>query len=243
MLYGYCHSTDKAFRGTECGPSRLDHWRSWRGLSPLRWDKLFKPPAGTSPEASMKAHAAWMRGEPGNGPIVTCGGDHSASYGALTAVHATHGPAHVIVFDSHVDAYPLTSAKDTLYGNASMWRLMAEQEHTVRIVGVREPLDPDPDLDVRACFSLKEALEGLDDWPLYVSVDVDVLDPSDAPGTSWRVPGTGMRLETLTDMVAALSTSANFVGGDVVEYNPLMDAPDMLTAFTVDSILGSLGVH
>jgi arginase family enzyme len=83
----------------------------------------------------------------------------------------------------------------------------------------------------------KRALEEVKTWcPVYVSFDMDVLDPAFAPGVSHREPG-GMSVREVLEHLHSIT--ATIVGADIVEYNPSRDVSE-LTATVAGKILKEL---
>jgi agmatinase len=161
------------------------------------------------------------------GAVPIClGGDHMVSYPILAGIAAVHGPVNVLHFDAHPDLYedfegdPLSHASPfarimekglarrlVQVGIRTLNRHCREQaeRHGVEIVEMR-------DFEART-VPIPEA-------PLYVSVDLDGLDPAFAPGVSHHEPG-GL---SLRELIAVLHrVSGPIVGADVVEYNPSRD--------------------
>jgi len=174
------------------------------------------------------------------GFVLTLGGDHTVALPMLRAVRAVRGPVAVIHFDAHLDTW------DTYFGAAythgTPFRRAAEEGLLDRTgclhVGTRGPLYTDADLsqDVELGFQVIPAPEvdqlgvtgmaeriaqRVGDRPVYVSVDIDVLDPAHAPGTGTPEAG-GL---TSRELLAALRSFArlNLVGADIVEVAPAYD--------------------
>jgi arginase family enzyme len=83
----------------------------------------------------------------------------------------------------------------------------------------------------------ERALEEVKTWcPVYVSFDMDVLDPAFAPGVSHREPG-GMSVREVLEHLHSIT--ATIVGADIVEYNPSRDVSE-LTAAVAGKILKEL---
>ncbi|WP_438354885.1 agmatinase [Microbacterium sp. CJ88] len=172
--------------------------------------------------------------------LVAVGGDHTVALPLLRAVTRKHGPVAVLHFDAHLDTW------DTYFGapvtHGTPFR-RASEEGLIDLtaschVGTRGPLYSKQDLvdDERLGFSVvtSEFVEeqGLDaaiarvrerigDRPLYVSIDIDVLDPAHAPGTGTPEAG-GLTSRELLRMLRSLS-DAHIVGADVVEVSPAYD--------------------
>ena len=172
--------------------------------------------------------------------IVTIGGDHTVALPLLRAVAAKHGPVAVLHFDAHLDTW------DTYFGapitHGTPFR-RASEEGLIDLtaschVGTRGPLYSKQDLedDARLGFSIVSSeyieehgvesaiariLQRIGDKPLYVSIDIDVLDPAHAPGTGTPEAG-GLTSRELLRILRALG-SQNIVGADVVEVSPAYD--------------------
>ncbi|WP_455903797.1 agmatinase [Microbacterium sp.] len=172
--------------------------------------------------------------------IVTIGGDHTVALPLLRAVAAKHGPVAVLHFDAHLDTW------DTYFGapitHGTPFR-RASEEGLIDLtaschVGTRGPLYSKQDLedDERLGFSIvsseymeehgveagiQRILQRIGDRPLYVSIDIDVLDPAHAPGTGTPEAG-GLTSRELLRILRALGDS-DIVGADVVEVSPAYD--------------------
>ena len=172
--------------------------------------------------------------------LVVIGGDHTIALPLLRVVAERHGPIAVLHFDAHLDTW------DTYFGapvtHGTPFRRASEEglidmEASLH-VGIRGPLYSRDDLrdDSRLGFAiiasheietegLKSAidrmLKRLGDRPVYVSVDIDVLDPAHAPGTGTPEAG-GMTSRELLAMIRALR-GVNIVGADLVEVAPTYD--------------------
>jgi agmatinase len=176
-----------------------------------------------------------------NGHRPVClGGDHSITYPILRAFGSRFKELTIIHFDAHPDLY------DELQGNrlshaCPFARIMEEKlvKHLVQI-GIRtmnghqrEQADrfgveviAMPDLPA---FDRLKKIKG----PIYISFDMDVLDPAFAPGISHREPG-GMSVREVISHLHAIAGA--IVGADIVEYNPKQDV-SQLTAIVGAKIL------
>lgn len=176
--------------------------------------------------------------------IVTIGGDHTVALPLLRAVAAKHGPVAVLHFDAHLDTW------DTYFGapitHGTPFR-RASEEGLIDLtaschVGTRGPLYSKQDLedDERLGFSIVSSeyieehrveaaidriLTRIGDKPLYVSIDIDVLDPAHAPGTGTPEAG-GLTSRELLRILRALR-ERDIVGADVVEVSPAYDHAQM----------------
>jgi len=172
--------------------------------------------------------------------LLTLGGDHTIALPLLRAVKAVHGPVAVVHFDAHLDTW------DTYFGAAythgTPFRRAFEEglldPEGCLHVGIRGPLYGADDLvrDADVGFRVLPATEAdhlgtpgmieaiaarVGDRPVYVSVDIDVLDPAFAPGTGTPEAG-GL---TSRELLAVLRSFAalNLVGADIVEVAPAYD--------------------
>ncbi|MEQ4723403.1 agmatinase [Nonomuraea sp. B19D2] len=172
--------------------------------------------------------------------LVAIGGDHTIALPLLRSVARKHGPVALLHFDAHLDTW------DTYFGaeytHGTPFRRAVEEglldTEALSHVGIRGPLYGKKDLedDRRLGFGILTAADvlrrGLDevidvlrqrigDRPLYVSVDIDVLDPAHAPGTGTPEAG-GLTSRELLEILRGLA-GRNLIGADVVEVAPAYD--------------------
>jgi agmatinase len=164
------------------------------------------------------------------GVPLSLGGDHAITYPLVAALTAKHGPVSILHFDAHPDLY--ADFEGNPRSHASPFARIMEAGHAARLVqvGIRTL--------TRHCHEQAErfgveiipmagfrpdmvaALEG----PLYISIDIDGIDPSEAPGVAHPEPG-GL---TLREVLAVLARQKAFiVGADIVELNPTRDVNDV----------------
>lgn len=184
--------------------------------------------------------------------IVTLGGDHTIALGALRAVARKHGPVALIHFDAHLDTWDSYFGADRTHG--TVFRRAFEEGLLLPgssvHVGIRGPLYDAQDLvdDKNFGFSIIRATDfdrlGVDeivrrvrgrvgDAAVYLSVDIDVLDPAFAPGTGTPEIG-GFTSRELLALVRGLP-GKQLVAADVVEVSPAYDHAEItaLAAATV----------
>ncbi|WP_237570278.1 agmatinase [Mycolicibacterium lacusdiani] len=170
---------------------------------------------------------------------IILGGDHSVALPSLRAAHAAHGPMALVHFDAHLDTWEGFYGADLTHG--SPFRRAYEEglllDRNVH-VGVRGSIYDRKDLVEDAGFGfsvitcrdisslgsdgiVERIIERVGDAPVYVSVDIDVLDPAHAPGTGTPEAG-GMSSRELLEVVRGLD-AVNLVGVDVVEVSPAYD--------------------
>ena len=159
--------------------------------------------------------------------ILALGGDHAVTYPVVRAVAQRWGTISVLHFDAHPDMYP--DYEGNRYSHASPFARILEEGLVQRLVqiGIRSSSPEQAEVarrhgvEVHPAYQL-ERLPRLEfGTPIYVSIDVDALDPAYAPGVSHPEPG-GLSVRQVLDLLFAVRAPA-FVGGDVVELNPLLD--------------------
>ena len=184
--------------------------------------------------------------------LITIGGDHTVALPALRAAARRHGPMAVVHFDAHLDTWDTYFGADRTHG--TVFRRAAEEGLLLpdgsTHVGIRGPLYDAQDLvdDARFGFSVVRASdfdrlgvaevvgrvrERAGDAPIYLSIDIDVLDPSAAPGTGTPEIG-GFTSRELLALLRALPGD-QIVAADVVEVSPPYDHAEItsLAAATV----------
>jgi agmatinase len=182
----------------------------------------------------------------GHRKVVAIGGDHTIALPMLRSVTKVHGPVALVHFDAHLDTWntyfnaPVTHG--TIFRRAFEEGLLVE-DHSIHI-GIRGPLYTAGDLgdDRRFGFRTIRATdledmgvptvigainERVDDLPVYLSIDIDVLDPAFAPGTGTPEAG-GLTSRELLRALRGL-TGLNIVGADVVEVAPAYDHAEITT--------------
>jgi agmatinase len=191
--------------------------------------------------------------------IVTIGGDHTVALPLLRAVAEQHGPVALVHFDAHLDTW------DTYFGapytHGTPFRRAVEEGlldlGVSAHVGIRGPLYAAQDLidDQQLGFAIVStedvARRGVDaavdrvrarvgDRPVYVSIDIDVLDPAHAPGTGTPEPG-GLTTRELQMILRGL-VGLSLVGADVVEVAPAYDHAELTTIAAANVVYELLGL-
>ncbi len=157
---------------------------------------------------------------------LSLGGDHAVTYPLVAAIAAKHGPVSILHFDAHPDLY--ADFEGNPRSHASPFARIMEAGHATRLVQLgirtlthhcREQADRfGVEIIPMASFHPDKVpvLEG----PLYISIDLDGIDPSEAPGVAHPEPG-GL---TVREVLAVLAKQkAQIVGADIVELNPNRD--------------------
>ena len=201
----------------------------------------FDIPAAMS---QVRDHAAELI--TGDRKVVAIGGDHTIALPMLRAVAAQHGPVALVHFDAHLDTwdtyFDAPTTHGTIFRRAFEEGLLIE-DHSIH-VGIRGPLYGEADLaddrrfgfrtirasdvdDLGIAGTTEAIVDRVGDLPVYLSLDIDVLDPSAAPGTGTPEMG-GLSSRELLRVLRGL-TALHLVGADVVEVAPAYDHAEMTT--------------
>lgn len=191
--------------------------------------------------------------------VIALGGDHTVALPLLRATTRVHGPVALLHFDAHLDTWdsyfgePITHG--TIFRRAFEEGLLIEDKSMH--VGIRGPVydrddftrDHEFGFQILRCsdidtIGVPEAIarvrSRIGDAPVYVSIDIDVLDPAFAPGTGTPEFG-GLYSRELLQMVRALR-GLNIVGADVVEVLPAYDHADMTTLAAATLVFDLMGL-
>jgi len=174
--------------------------------------------------------------------LLALGGDHAITYPIVRAQVRVHGPLTILHLDAHPDLYD--QFEGSRFSHACPFARVMEGGLAARLVqvGVRTTNRHQDEqarrfgvetIDMRAWVGgARPELAG----PLYVSIDLDGLDPAFAPGVSHPEPG-GLTVRDAIGLVQALPEPP--VGADVVEFNPSRD-PLGLTAHAAAKLVKEL---
>lgn len=165
-----------------------------------------------------------------NHPMIFFGGDHSVSYPLIDAFSEKFENLHILHFDAHADLYD--NFDNNPYSHASPFARIMEQGRVKSLtqVGIRTLNTHQKQQAEKFNVHIIEMKNFSQDFlqtlqgPLYISVDLDVLDPAFAPGVSHHEPG-GMQTRQLLDIIQQIKVP--IVGADIVEYNPVRDLHNM----------------
>ncbi|MBI4149760.1 arginase family protein [Candidatus Woesearchaeota archaeon] len=183
---------------------------------------------------------------------IALGGDHSITYALFRGFCQRYRNAGLVIFDTHPDTY---SGDDYLYEHGRYLRTLIEEGMVdparVIIIGIRNA-DPDEIAYLKekrvSFFTMRQLFMNIENvcdtvmekargWEsLYISVDIDVLDPAFAPGTGCIEPG-GMSTRELLYFIQRLKLLKNLRMLDIVEVNPHKDVNN-LTAKAAAKIIG-----
>ena len=207
------------------------------------WDMALNPFNIAEAIESVEADAMTLTED--GASLLTIGGDHTIALPLLRAATARAGqPVAFLHFDAHLDTWDSYFGAD--YTHGTPFRRAVEEgivdTEAICHVGTRGPLYGRKDLedDRRFGFGILTSADvfrqGVDEIvdrlrdrvgqrPLYISVDIDVLDPAHAPGTGTPEAG-GMTSRELLEILRGLR-GLNIVGADVVEVCPAYDHAEL----------------
>lgn len=158
-------------------------------------------------------------------PLICLGGDHSITYPILRGFRESFADITILHFDAHPDLYHDLSGP---LSHACQFSRIMEDSLARRLVqvGIRTINGHQREqaqkfgVEVITMRNLARLANVQLEGPLYISFDVDVLDPAFAPGLSNYEPG-GMSVREVLDVIQGLRVP--IVGADIVEYNPTRD--------------------
>lgn len=170
------------------------------------------------------------------------GGDHSVTYPVMRAVAAAHRSVSILHFDAHPDLYDVFEGSRLSHA-CPFARIMEEQLADRLIqVGIRTMTGHQRaqarrfGVEVIEMRDIQGDLRVPMNTPVYVSIDVDALDPAFAPGVSHREPG-GLSVRQLLSLLHGIE--APIIAADVVELNPRND-PSGLSAMVAGKVVREL---
>lgn len=175
-------------------------------------------------------------------PVLSLGGDHSVTWPILRGVHAVHGTVDVLHFDAHPDLY------DEFEGSRSSHACPFARSLEEGLIGrlVQVGIRTVPALLRRQVERYGVEQVTMAGWngpppltferPVYLSLDLDALDPAFAPGVSHREPG-GLSVRDILGTIHRLE--GRVVAADLVELNPTTDI-DGVTATVAVKLLREL---
>ncbi len=163
-------------------------------------------------------------------PLLTLGGDHSITFPVIQAFHAKHGKVDILHIDAHGDLYD-TFGNDPYSHACPFYNIMANDlAETLCQVGIRTLNDRQRESAKKFGVTIYE-MKDFESFlmpkfenPLYLSLDMDALDPAFAPGVSHHEPG-GLSTRQVIDIIQKIDVP--LIGADIVEYNPTRDINDM----------------
>ena len=214
-------------------------------------DILFSP--GENPSTLTKRiHNVTKKITSSNSIPVMLGGDHSVSYGAISGLLKNKEDEDIVVlhFDAHTDLGELVIGRHHHHGN--IFARVLKDFSNIRIAqfGIRGFTGIKPENKERYISS---SVLGFDNWnniwrdflktnsKVYVSLDIDVVDPVYAPGVGTPVSGGLMPIQ-LIKMLNLMLTDCQIIGLDIVEVNPLFDVRDMTSNLACEALMYMLTI-
>jgi len=191
--------------------------------------------------------------------LVALGGDHTIALPMLRAMHRVHGPVALVHFDAHLDTW--NTYFGAPYTHGTPFRRASEEGLFVpgrsMHVGIRGPLYGAGDLtedeamgfgiigtwetdDIGLTGVIERIRARVTGYPLYISIDIDVLDPAFAPGTGTPEIG-GYSTRELAAIVRGLN-DLPIVGLDVVEVSPAYDHAEITAIAAANLIYDVIGL-
>lgn len=200
--------------------------------------------SASDPRRAIEARIASLLA--GGARPLALGGDHAVTYPVVRAIHAAHGPVTILHVDAHPDLYE--EFEGDRYSHACPFARILEEGLAKRLVqaGIRAMTGHQREqadryevqvIDMRAWEH--GARPSIDVGPVYVSIDVDGIDPAYAPGVSHREPG-GLTVRDVIGMVQGIR--GELVAADVVEFNPSQDVGG-LTAHVAAKLVKELAAR
>lgn len=167
---------------------------------------------------------------------IMIGGEHLVSLAPVKALSKKYDDLNIIHFDAHTDL-----REDYLgesLSHATVLRRIYDQVGDGKInqfcirSGLKEEFEwakKHTHLEKFTYNTLESCVRRLKNKPVYITIDLDVLDPSVFPGTGTPEPG-GINFHHMLEIIAMLSKLENVVGLDIVELSPKYDASGVSTA-------------
>lgn len=180
---------------------------------------------------------------------VAIGGDHSITLGCVRAAKKKYPNIGMLVFDAHPDL--MDEFEGSKYGHANVTRRVHELDVPVALAGIRTATRDELDYADRHNIvivpprelmknpeSIHRALSVLP-RRIYLSIDIDVFDPSEMPATGTPEPG-GLRWYDMMDILHRVVAEKEIIGFDLVELCPIPGnvAPDFLACKLVYRLVG-----
>lgn len=178
-------------------------------------------------------------------PLICLGGDHAITHPIMRAVRRRQPKLTILHIDAHPDIYH--AYQGNMRSHASPFARIMEERLADRLiqVGLRSVNDHHRQQFARFGVEVVEAahcggsLRFDLKTPVYVSMDIDALDPAFAPGVSHREPG-GLSTRQVINLIQAIDQP--IVAADVVEYNPRCDIADLTAGVAAKLVKEIAGV-
>ena len=173
---------------------------------------------------------------------ISIGGHHSITYPIIAGYHKFYPKLNILHFDAHPDLY--NNFENDPFSHASPFARIMENNLANELIqiGIRTMTNHQKDqvdkykIKVITMHEFSSDLVLKFDDPLYISIDLDGLDPAYAPGVSHPEPG-GLSTRDIIKIISNID--GEVIGGDIVEYNPKKDINN-ITAVTAAKLLKEL---
>ncbi len=188
-------------------------------------------------EAESLAAAEYKKGN----LVIGLGGDHSVSYGLMKAFAKKHKKAGLVFIDAHLDCQddflPPThedilraAVKEKLFSEmvAVGTRNFTEKE---KEFAEKNKINFSKDIDYKKIMNLCEKVENI-----YISIDIDAIDPAFAPGTGWPEP-LGLMPQQVVTLLEFLKATKKVKGFDIVEVSPPKDVNNITSRLAARLLL------
>ncbi len=184
-----------------------------------------------------------------NAKILTLGGDHSITFPIIKAFNKKYPSLDILHIDAHCDLYDIFEGDP--YSHACPFARIMENGYANRLVqvGIRTLNTHQAEqagrfnVEIHQMKNLKLSSIPQFKNPVYISLDLDGIDPAFAPGVSHHEPG-GLTSREVIQIINSIDTP--IVGADIVEYNPDRDYQNMtayLAAKLMKELLGKMAVN
>jgi len=233
FMRGPASAPDEVRRVLHAGSA---NYTSERGVdvAPDRWNDLGNLDLGDidALDARDQIMAAVSNATADGTPLLSIGGDHFVTYPIVAAMSQRYDNITIVHIDAHPDLYD--ELDGDRYSHACPFARIMEADHANRLVqfGIRTATQHQREQaerfgvemhEVRSWDGTVPPLRG----PVYISVDVDGLDPAYAPGVSHHEPG-GLTMRQLLNIIHNVGDQGvQIIGADIVEINPARDIHDM----------------
>ena len=173
---------------------------------------------------------------------ISLGGDHSITFPIIEAYFKHYSKINIIQFDAHPDLYE--EFDNNPFSNASPFARILENQLSreliqigIRTLNAHQRKQADRyNVSIITMNEFSPELKLKFNGPVYISIDLDGLDPAFAPGVSHPEPG-GLSTRDIIKIISKID--GDVVGADIVEYNPKNDLNN-ITAITAAKLLKEL---
>ncbi|KAF7370588.1 Arginase deacetylase [Mycena sanguinolenta] len=249
----------------DCGDvpvSAMDNAKAIDQMEAAYSTLLGRPVHGGTTAAYKPSTAAFALDGVEHPRIVTLGGDHTIVLPILRALNKVYGPVSVIHFDAHLDTWappPFATGQERI-SHGSFFAIAAEEgllTNTSVHAGIRcqmhgiEDIEHDDSVGFQVISTddiddygirkvIQKIRERIEDRPVYLSLDIDVVDPGLAPATGTPEPG-GWTTREVKRILRGLA-GLNFIGADIVEVAPAYDNADVTGIAAADIVYDFLAM-